>query len=219
MRAARMLLLLVPLVAGCGDVSASYVGSTSDSAVYVKWTRSDASLKGELTRASVAGGTQRVAFTGSADGSSVSLRLARALGARTTLNGALVGETLTIDYPGEGEASTIMLRAADKQAFDSVASALRTRSAQEASTPTPEAAATSTPARPDALMDAVRAAYDQVRTDETMHYTDTICDDVSALRAAVQSLRRGGATGKPLAEAQAMRRKADAACRKATGGS
>jgi hypothetical protein len=211
-----MLLLSALLLAGCGDVSGSYVGSTADSAVYVKWTRSDTSLKGELTRASIPDGTQRVTFTGTADGSTVSLRLSRALGARTTLNGALVGETLTLDYPGEGEDSTIRLRSADRDAFDRVVAGLRTGAPQAASTPVPTASATAAGAA--ALMKKVRDAYAQVKTDESLNYTDTICDDVSALHAAVQQLSHGGGGAKPLKQARAMQAKADAACRRANGG-
>jgi hypothetical protein len=213
-----MLLLPALLLAGCGDVSGSYVGSTADSAVYVKWTRSDTSLKGELTRASIPGGTQRVTFTGRADGSTVSLRLSRAMGARTTLNGALVGETLTLDYPGEGEDSTIRLRSGDKDAFDRVAAGLRSGGTQAARTPAPAATEAATAAGAAALMKAVRDAYAQVQTDESLNYTDTICDDVSALHAAVQQLSRGGGGSRLLKQARALQAKADAACRKANGG-
>jgi hypothetical protein len=216
-RRAWLLALLVPLAAGCGGTSGSYVGSTSDSVVLITWKRSDASLKGELARATVPGGTQRVAFTGTADGSAVKLQLARAVGARTTLSGALVGDTLTLDNPAEGGSSTIRLRAAGEDDFARGATALRDRAGQDKSAPAPAPTAAPTDERAT-LMKAVRDAYEAVRTDETLNYTDTICDDVSALHAAVQALQRAGASAKATREAKALQAKADAACRRATGG-
>jgi hypothetical protein len=212
----RWVCLLALLAAGCGGKSSSYVGSTSDSVVYITWKRSDKALKGELTRATVPGGTQRVAFTGTADGSAVNLKLERAVGARMSLSGALAGDTLTLDNPGEGGASTIRLRAASKDQFTQFTAKLRDRAEQGQAAPAPTAAAPTAPAQgKDELLEKVRAAYDQVRTDESLNYTDTICDDVSALRAAVDALRRGGGNAEALREARSLQAKADAACRRA----
>ncbi len=213
------LALLVPLLAACGGggASGSYAGTAGNSAVYVTWKRSDKALTGQLTRASVPGGTEQVEFTGTANGSSVTLLLAHALGARTTLSGALVGDTLTLDYPGEGDVSTIRLRPADRAAFERATASLRTRVAR--ATPTPPPAATVDPGSPEALMKAVRAAAAAVRSDESFNYTDTICDDVSALTAAVKALRAAdGVPRASLAEAKALEAKAEAACRRANGG-
>jgi hypothetical protein len=214
----RLACALALLAAGCGGSSGGYVGSTSDSVVYVKWKRSDTSLKGELTRASVPGGTQRVAFTGTADGSAVSLRLERAVGERTTLSGALAGDTLTLDNPGQGGGATIRLRPAKEEEFTRQAAALRDRAAREQAAPAATPAPTAATRGDDALLDAVRQAYEQVRTDESFNYTDTICDDVSSLHAAVQALQRAGASGKALREARSLQAKADAACRRANNG-
>jgi hypothetical protein len=214
----RCACLLALIVAGCGGKSSSFVGSTSDSVVYVTWKRSDKSLKGELSRATVPGGTQRVAFTGTADGSAVNLRLERAVGARTTLSGALAGDTLTLDNPGQGGTSTIRLRAAGEDDFMQGTAALRGRAAQEQAAPVTTPAPTTAKPGTDAKLDAVRAAYEQVRTDETLNYTDTICDDVSTLHAAVDELRRAGASAKAAREARSLQAKADAACRRANGG-
>ncbi len=218
-RRAWLLALLVPLAAGCGGKSSSYVGTTSDSVVYITWKRSDTSLKGELSRATVPGGTQRVAFTGTADGSAVNLTLERAVGARTTLTGALAGDTLTLDNPGEGGASTIRLRAAGEDDFTQGTAQLRDRAAQEQAEPAPTPVPTTATQGQDALLEAVRTAYEQVRSDEAFDYTDTICDDVSALHAAVDALKRAGGSAKATREARSLRAKADAACRRATGGS
>lgn len=214
----RWVCLLALLAAGCGGKSTSYVGSTSDSVVYVTWKRSDTSLKGELTRATVPGGTERVAFTGTADGSAVNLRLARAVGERTSLSGALSGDTLTLDNPGEGGSSTIRLRAAGEEAFADGTAALRDRFQSEQAAPAATPVPTTAKQAKDTLLEAVRTAYEQVRTDETLNYTDTICDDVSALHAAVDALERGGAGAEATREARSLQAKADAACRRANGG-
>jgi hypothetical protein len=220
MRAWTALLLLVPVLAGCGGKSSSYVGTTSNSVVYITWKRSDKSLKGELSRATVPGGTQKVAFTGTADGSAVNLKLSRPVGERTTLSGALAGNTLTLDNPGEAGGSTIRLHTAGEDDFTQGAAALRGRVAQEqAATPAPTPVPTTAKQGEDALLAAVRSAYEQVRSDESFNYVDTICDDVSALRAAVDALERGGASAKAISEARSLRAKANAACRRATGGS
>jgi hypothetical protein len=99
-RARRWLAISVLLLAGCGGAGgtgASYVGAAGDAAVQVTWTRSDRALSGQLTRAFIpdaADGvvrTERVGFAGTVYGSSVSLKLARGVGALTTLNGTLSG--------------------------------------------------------------------------------------------------------------------------------
>jgi hypothetical protein len=221
MRRLAALAFVIAFVAGCGGGKpGSYVGATGDSVVYVTWKRSDTSLTGELTRTSSPGGTQRVAFTGTADGSTLSLRLAHALGTRTTLNGALVGHTLTLDYPGEGESSTIRLLAADQAAYAREAAALHARVAgQAASTPAPSATTAATAGDPVALMKTVRADAAQIRSDESFNYTDTICDDVNTLDAAVKQLTASSPPHADLAEAKALQSKAHTACAKANGGS
>jgi hypothetical protein len=225
------LLLLAPVGCGGGEQPDSYVGTASATAVYVTWTRSDRSLTGELTRALIparAAGvrTDRVGFTGTVAGSSVSLRLAHGLGARKRLSGTLAGNTLTLDYPGgDASVSTIRLRRADRQAFGRELASLRQTAARAVATPAAGdhagaaagvrealAALADPHAKLRAAWRAVQSSYASVRSDEAYNYTDTICDDTVGLDEQVAAMKRvvaslSGGRASTAGEIAALRRR------------
>ena len=183
------------------------MGTASATAVYVTWKRSDRSLTGELTRALIparAAGvrTDRVGFTGTVAGSSVSLKLAHGLGSRSRLSGTLAGDTLTLDYPGgDASVSTIRLRHADGQAFGRELASLRRTAARAVATPAGGdagvrdalaalAAAADPLPKVRAALRAVESSYASVRSDEAYNYTDTICDDTVAVDEQVAAMKR-----------------------------
>ena len=124
-------------VAGCGgggDGPAGFVGTASNAAVYITWTRAHDALTGQLTQALMPNDvdgqveTDRVGFTGTVSDDAVSLRLDQGLGTSTTLTGSLDGDRLTLDYPGrDGGVTTIKLHHGDSAAFNSALAALRDR--------------------------------------------------------------------------------------------
>ena len=125
---------LLLVACGGGDGPASFVGTASNAAVYVTWTRSKDTLNGQLTQALMPDTpdgeveTDRVSFTGTVSDNAVSLRLDQGLGTSTTLTGKLDGDTLTLDYPGsDGAVITIKLRHGDSGAFNTALAALRDR--------------------------------------------------------------------------------------------
>lgn len=135
--------------------------------MYVTWTRSGDTLLGQLTQAKSAEDgsgtvdTQRVDFDGTAEGSSVSLRLNQGLGNTSTLTGTIDGDTLTLDYPGlEGDVVTVRLREGDAEDFNAALGALRDEVAQAKQDA--DLAAADQQARDDAagLADGVRASMD-----------------------------------------------------------
>ena len=135
-RALSLPVLLGLLLAGCGGSGgpSSFVGTASNAAVYVTWTRSDDALSGQLTQAmapeQVDGEVQtnRVGFSGTVSGEAVSLRLEQGLGTSSTLTGSLDGDTLSLDYPGaDGGVTAIKLHRGDSAAFNDELAALRGR--------------------------------------------------------------------------------------------
>jgi hypothetical protein len=90
------------ILTSCGgsNSSSSFVGTASNAAIFIQWTRNGNQLTGELQQAiaqtdntSSTPGSQSIsnenlAFTGTISGSSVTLSLNQPLGAVTNLNGA-----------------------------------------------------------------------------------------------------------------------------------
>ena len=92
---------------GSTGTSGSFVGTASDAAVLVQWTRSGGQLTGELQQALLDGSgsseevsSQWEAFTGTISGNSVTLSLNEGLGSVTNLTGSLDGQQLDLNYPG-----------------------------------------------------------------------------------------------------------------------
>ncbi|HTX12078.1 MAG TPA: hypothetical protein VME22_25895, partial [Solirubrobacteraceae bacterium] len=94
---------------GSTGTSGSFVGTASNAAILVQWTRSGGQLTGELQQALLdgSGSTEQVssqsqAFTGTISGNSVTLSLNQGLGSVTNLTGTLDGQELALNYPGQG---------------------------------------------------------------------------------------------------------------------
>lgn len=94
---------------GSTSTSGSFVGTASNAAILVQWTRSAGQLTGELQQALLdgSGSTEQVssqseAFTGTISGNSVTLSLNQGLGSVTDLTGTLDGQQLDLNYPGQG---------------------------------------------------------------------------------------------------------------------
>jgi hypothetical protein len=152
-------------IAGCGGDPTGYVGTASNAALYVSWTRTDNELTGQLTqtRANDDGDgtvqTRRTSFTGTVNENAVSLRLDHGFGTSTTLTGTLNGDTLALDYPGkDGAVITIRLAEGNSEAFNARLAELRERTA------TAKHDADEQAARDQAVADE-EVALDQARTD------------------------------------------------------
>ena len=94
---------------GSNGTSGSFVGTASNAAILVQWTRSGDQLTGELQQALLdgSGSTEQVssqleAFTGTISGNSITLSLNQGLGSVTNLTGTLDGQELALNYPGQG---------------------------------------------------------------------------------------------------------------------
>jgi hypothetical protein len=92
----------------------------SNAALFVQWTRSGNQLTGDLQQARIDSGSdssgtesvanQSVSFTGTVNGSSVTLALSQGLGATQNLTGTLAGSTLDLNYPAQdGGITTIQM--------------------------------------------------------------------------------------------------------------
>ena len=109
---------------GSTGTSGSFVGTASNAAVLVQWTRSGGQLTGELQQALLDGSgsseqvsSQSEAFTGTISGNSVTLSLNAGLGSVTNLTGTLDGQQLDLNYPGQG-GGVITIRMAPGGASD-----------------------------------------------------------------------------------------------------
>jgi hypothetical protein len=94
---------------GSTSTSGSFVGTASNAAILVQWTRTGGQLTGELQQALLEGsGAQEQvssssqAFTGTLSGNSVTLSLNQGLGSVSNLTGTLNGQQLDLNYPGQG---------------------------------------------------------------------------------------------------------------------
>jgi len=94
---------------GSTSNSGSFVGTASNAAILVQWTRTDGQLTGSLQQAMLEGegsseqvSSQSESFTGTISGDSVTLSLNQGLGSVTNLTGTLDGQQLDLNYPGQG---------------------------------------------------------------------------------------------------------------------
>jgi hypothetical protein len=103
------------------------VGTASNAAIFVEWTRSGGQLSGELHQALLVGSgsteqvsSQSEAFTGTVSGNSVTLSLNQGLGSVTNLTSTLDGQQLELNYPGEdGGLITIEMAPGGPSGFNS----------------------------------------------------------------------------------------------------
>jgi hypothetical protein len=186
--------------AGCGgDGPASFVGRTSNAVVYVTWTRSGDALSGQLTQAlrdDVDDGTVdtvRTSFDGTADGSTVALRLNQGLGSISTLTGELDGDELALDYPGvNGGVVTIPLREGDGEDFNAALADLRDEAQQDKLATDEAAAEQQAIERAATAADAVQAAIEalgQSAENATASNPDLYRADLDTIRSSLDTVK------------------------------
>jgi hypothetical protein len=148
---AKRMAKLAPLsiaifVAACGgssNGSGSFVGTASNAAIFVQWTRNASQLSGELQQATLQNNGQSdssnpesvsnnsVAFTGTVSGSGVTLSLNQGLGSVSSLTGTLNGSELDLNFPGQnGGITTVALHSGDASAFNQAVASLQDQASQ-----------------------------------------------------------------------------------------
>jgi hypothetical protein len=190
------------LLAACGGSASgpgSFVGTASNAAVYVTWTRSKDALTGELTQAFMPEKvgdqvqTDRVSFTGTVSDSAVSLRLDEGLGSTSTLTGTLDGDTLTLNYPGQdGGVTTVTLRRGDGAAFNTQLAALRGRAARDKRQADEQAAQAQAASDAAAAVENVRRQIDalaQAADNATASDPDLYQSDLDTIRSDLDTAK------------------------------
>lgn len=135
----------VTCLAACGGGEAgsgSFVGTTSNAAVFVQWTQNGSQLTGELREALLqtdssnssnpdSVSSQNSAFTGTISGSSVTLSLNQGLGSVSNLTGTLNGSELDLNYPGQdGTLITIQMHSGKASDYNAELASLQQRAGQ-----------------------------------------------------------------------------------------
>lgn len=191
----------VLLLAGCGsDGPASYVGSASNAAVYVSWTRSGDSIDGQLTLALLSDEassgevkSSRASFTGTASGSSVSLAINEGLGTTSTITGTLKDGTLVLSYPGaDGGVTPITLREGDAADYNAELDALRGKAADAKEQADADAQEAQAVKDGTTAADAVRSAIaslDQAADNATASNRDQYAADLDTIRADLDTAK------------------------------
>jgi hypothetical protein len=185
--------LLVLLVAGCGSGSGSgsFVGEASNAAILIQWTQNGSKLSGSMQEALLQGtGTQEQAssqsqaFTGTLNGSSVTLSLNQGLGSVSNLTGTLRGADLDLDLPAQGGGvTTVEMASGGPSRFDADLSKLK----REATRADDQAA----------QEQAAQQQADQVSSD-----AGAVSSDISNLKSAEQSTTGTGSVAGDLAQTQ-----------------
>ena len=139
--------------------------------MFLQWTRSDKSLSGSLSIASVESGaidlqSQNVAFSGVVSGSSVTLTMPQGLGAVTSLSGSLSGSHLRLNVPAsDGTLAEDEFVPATTGDYNAAVRGLRQK-VTNAQTPSPEVSQASPVGADlsgsyDALVQKANALYDK----------------------------------------------------------
>jgi hypothetical protein len=173
--------------AGSTDNSGSFVGTASNAAIFVQWTRNGSQLTGDLQQALIQGSgsqeqvsSQSAAFTGTISGSSVTLSLNQGLGDLTNLTGTLNGSDLDLGYPGQnGNVITIPMQPGGAAAYNSDLSRLQSQAGQA----------------------NAQAAQAQAAQDQANHVAgdaQTVTSDLSSLQQAVASASGTSSVGSDL---------------------
>lgn len=165
-------------ISGCGSTpagstptSASFLATGPGVAMFLQWTRSDKSLSGSLSIASVESGaidlqSQNVAFSGVVSGSSVTLTMPQGLGAVTSLSGSLSGSHLRLNVPAsDGTLAEDEFVPATTDDYNAAVRGLRQK-VTNAQTPSPEVSQASPVGADlsgsyDALVQKANALYDK----------------------------------------------------------
>ena len=183
--------LLVAACGGGGNGSGSFLGRASNAVLLVQWTQNGNHLTGDLQQALIQGsGTsgsesvsnQSVAFTGTINGSSVTLSLDQGLGSTTNLTGTLNGGVLDLNYPGQnGVIITVSMPSGTAADFNRDLASLQGR-VQSANNRAQRAQAAQRQAR-------------SVAADAT-----AVENDLGALRSAVSGLSATSSLGSDMAQ-------------------
>jgi hypothetical protein len=128
------------LVAGCGSGSGdgSFIGRASNAVILIQWTQNGSKLSGSMQEALLQGSagqeqasSQSQAFTGTVNGSSVTLSLNEGLGSVSNLTGTLSGSDLDLSLPAQdGGVTTVDMRPGGPSAFNSDLSKLKDEATQ-----------------------------------------------------------------------------------------
>ena len=137
------LAILVGACGGSSSGSGSFVGTASNAAVLVQWTRDGSQLTRELQQATLQDNSQSdsanpesvsndsVAFTGTVSGSGVTLSLNQGLGSVNNLTGTLNGGELDLNFPGQnGGITTVALHSGNASAFNQAVASLQNQASQ-----------------------------------------------------------------------------------------
>jgi len=175
---ARLALLATLLAAGCGGGSGgangahSYVGSTPDVVLYVTWNRDGDKLtgtvaEGELDDTTHDVQTNRASFTGTVNGSAVSLDLRASFGGNSALTGTLNGDALSLEYLQGGQGVvTVQLKQAGAGVFNAALTTLSDQVEQSKA-------------------DAQSAAAETGEKQHVADHAQVVQDDIAALKLAV----------------------------------
>lgn len=176
---------------GSTDNSGSFVGTASNAALLVQWTRNGSELTGELQQALLTGSgdqeqvsNQSAAFTGTISGPSVTLSLNQGLGSVTNLTGTLNGSEFDLTYPGEnGGVITIPMQPGGPSNFNSDLSNLQGQAGQ-------------------ANTQAAQAQAAQQTTNQVASDAQAVSSDVGSLQWSVSNANGTGSVAGDLQQMQ-----------------
>jgi hypothetical protein len=165
-----------PPAAGTSHV---WVGGDATSAVMVQLTRQDNSLTGTFDEAGLDGVESarvkpvHVAFTGTVDGTALTLTLSGGLGFATTVSGSLSGDEMILQAPqGDGSIAAVTLRPSSVDAYNRQVAGVQA---------TAQANADASVAAADAAASAAAVRTARARIDSAAH---ALSEEVAALRTA-----------------------------------